>query len=1149
MATSANVKLAGIGRVRRRVATALAIALAAAAFSAAVPQHGSAALLSKETFNPTSGPLGPISVIGDSVMLGSIIYSPTLSDQLAQRGWGPIRVRAGGGYSTGAFAVPAEARSSYWITEWRRQGWDPQNVVVNIGGNDSGFCTTNLSCARNAIMHLVDTIGPGHRIWWPKVTHHWVYTNWATNWNTALDQIAAERDDFFTWDWPAVMVAGGFVSSDNIHLSPTDYRRRSVLMGYEITADLAEGSRTGGDVALPQPAGPQSELIAVNPTRIIDTRIDPPGHVAAKQQIVVDVSADVPEGATAVAAYVSATNTGGPGYLTAYECSTGRPTASSVNYLGGETRGALAIVPLSATREFCLFSLADADLLVDLQAAFVPLGSGGTRLTPLTTPTRLVDTRLTGRHDILEVPVPAGAEAVAINLTAVNGDAPGFLVAYACSDVVPKVATVNHLANEATAGAAFVKVGLGGTICVKSKAPVDVVIDLTGVFTTGGDLAFVPVPPTRMIDTRNGTGGWSPILGQFQIIDARVAPATAKAVSGTITIVAPMRTGFLRAWGCGEQPTTSNVNSSPGGVLANSVTTGVSGQGRLCMFARSSTGALFDTTGWWVTGADPEPQPVPQPVPQPQPQPQRVVMFTDSVGLGAANALPRAFPADWSVHVDGAPARFVEQLESDFVKPRLATNPDWFGKHVVIAAGYNYPYWDPQRFDRSIDSIVNTLTAAGVEHVYWVLLREIDPQYISGSAWRQIQPYYWYFPTVNDHLEAALERHPNLTLVDWRAAANRPGITYDAIHLNNTGAELYSNLIRQTIDAASTRVKDQTMTKVHVPGGEGAAAAAVNLTTTDPRTAGFLKLHRCDEPVPATSMHNYVRAETAAHSGVVPLDPNGDFCVTTRVATNLIVDITGIFPSGAGFEPVAATRWFDSRTLAGRQPIPGGSTIQLDIDDIRSQAGVTGSPRAVVVAATATEAQAPGWLRVVTCGSNATTSNVNYQEGAASPNLVVVAPDANGKICITTLASTHVVVDLFGVFAATAEVKASTASRVFDSRLSGQRVAAGSVTVIDVAAAGVDASANGVILNLTATDELAPGYATAYPCATGRPTASNVNVGGGRVVSNAAILAPDTNGKICVFSLSSMHLIVDVMGEFGSTFEGRRPVRALDTRG
>jgi hypothetical protein len=534
--------------------------------------------------------------------------------------------------------------------------------------------------------------------------------------------------------------------------------------------------------------------------------------------------------------------------------------------------------------------------------------------------------------------------------------------------------------------------------------------------------------------------------------------------------------------------------------------------------------------------------------PEVAPSTQRVVMFTDSVGLGAKSALPRAFPADWDVHVDGQPARFVEQLEQNFVKPRLAYNPSWFGDHVVIAAGYNYPYWDPDRFERSVDSMINTLTAAGVKHVYWVTLREIDPQYISGSAWRQVQPYYWYFPTVNEHLEAALERHPNLTLIDWAAAANRPGVTYDAIHLNNEGAALYSDLIRSGVEAASHRVDNGATTRINVADATGAAAAAVNLTTTDPRAAGFLTLHRCDGPAPVVSMHNYGRAETVAHSGIVALDDNGDFCVTTRSATNLIVDVTGLFPADKGFEVVTPTRWFDSRQSTGRIPIPAGGTVELDIDDIRSAAGLVGDPSAVAVVATATEATSGGWLRVITCGSAASTSNVNYVSGAASPNLVIVAPDADGRICLTTLAATHVIVDLFGVFAGDADIDATTATRAFDSRDADQPVAAGSVTVIDVADVGIDPTAEGVVVNLTATDAGSAGYATAYPCADGRPTASNLNVSAGQVAANAALIAPDANGEICVFALSSMHLIVDVMGAVGEAFEGRQPTRALDTR-
>ncbi len=129
-----------------------------------------------------------------------------------------------------------------------------------------------------------------------------------------------------------------------------------------------------------------------------------------------------------------------------------------------------------------------------------------------------------------------------------------------------------------------------------------------------------------------------------------------------------------------------------------------------------------------------------------------VYMVTDSVGLGAKDAVPAAFPGR-AVVVDGHPALFVELLQDRLVRPRIASNPELFANGIaVVAGGYNYPYWDPARFDRSIDHMIATLRAAGAAHILWVTLREVKPQYITPSAWRQVQPYYWYFPTVNAHL-------------------------------------------------------------------------------------------------------------------------------------------------------------------------------------------------------------------------------------------------------------------------------------------------------------------------------------------------------------------------------------------------------------
>jgi hypothetical protein len=145
-----------------------------------------------------------------------------------------------------------------------------------------------------------------------------------------------------------------------------------------------------------------------------------------------------------------------------------------------------------------------------------------------------------------------------------------------------------------------VPVAADGTIWVQSLNPVDVIVDLTGVFNAAGELRFVPVDPTRMLDTRNGTGGWTPYQGANQVIDVGVVPPQARAVTGTITLVSPLRAGWLKAYPCGTEPPTSSVNGGTDSVFANAVTVGVDPGGRLCIKALSATHTLFDVTGWWV---------------------------------------------------------------------------------------------------------------------------------------------------------------------------------------------------------------------------------------------------------------------------------------------------------------------------------------------------------------------------------------------------------------------------------------------------------------------------------------------------------------------------------------------------------------------
>ncbi len=525
---------------------------------------------------------------------------------------------------------------------------------------------------------------------------------------------------------------------------------------------------------------------------------------------------------------------------------------------------------------------------------------------------------------------------------------------------------------------------------------------------------------------------------------------------------------------------------------------------------------------------------------------RRLYVVTDSVGLGAVAALPRAFPPDWEITLDGDAGEFTETMESKYVRPRLTTTPGVFGDHAVVALGYNYPYWDPARFDRSIDTMIATLLEAGVKHVHWVTLREVEPQYVTPAGWRQIQPYYWYFPRVNEHLRLALERHPNLSLVDWAAVADQTGLTYDAIHLNPVGSALYSQIVRESVVAASTRAPDGSITRVTVPDAGGIGAVAVNVTTTDPRTASYLTAWNCEGPPPTASFHNSVRGEIVAHSTIVPINAAGEFCVLTRSASNLIVDLTGRFPIGGGYRPVGPLRWADTRQTGNRVPSGGSLTVDLGTLPGVDAAQVT----AVAISVTATGGSGPGYLVASgSCaGNSVTTSNVNYTGADSIPNLAIVEPDANGQVCISALTETDVVVDLLGVFAGA--VTAGTPQRVFDSRLvgNGDVVPAGGEVRVPVTSLGVPGGAGGVVVNVTTALARAPGFASIYPCAAGRPNASQVNMPDPRAASNAGIVASDVNNEICVFTSAPSHLVVDVMGSLGAAFEGVTPTRLLDTR-
>ncbi|MGZ4679076.1 MAG: hypothetical protein ACXVIH_03390, partial [Ilumatobacteraceae bacterium] len=108
------------------------------------PQTASAEVLFDTVVRTAPGPLGPITVVGDSLMLGSAYeaplvpgWGPSLAQLLADRGWGPVRMVAGVGFQAGKFLpnLPSANMSKELIYE-RSIGFDPAVIVVSLGPND-----------------------------------------------------------------------------------------------------------------------------------------------------------------------------------------------------------------------------------------------------------------------------------------------------------------------------------------------------------------------------------------------------------------------------------------------------------------------------------------------------------------------------------------------------------------------------------------------------------------------------------------------------------------------------------------------------------------------------------------------------------------------------------------------------------------------------------------------------------------------------------------------------------------------------------------------------------------------------------------------------------------------------------------------------
>lgn len=189
--------------------------------------------------------------------------------------------------------------------------------------------------------------------------------------------------------------------------------------------------------------------------------------------------------------------------------------------------------------------------------------------------------------------VPAGANAVALNVTLVGPTAGTFLTAWPSGSDRPLASNLNGVPGSVVPNMVISKIGPDGKVDLFNFAgSSDVVVDVLGYFVPQGGQRLTPITPVRTLDTRDGTGGRGTRLGPNDTVVITTAPACGAGSTGAalnVTAVSPTGSTFLTVWPAGEaRPLASNLNAIAGQIIPNMVMAKTS-NGRATIYNQAGT--------------------------------------------------------------------------------------------------------------------------------------------------------------------------------------------------------------------------------------------------------------------------------------------------------------------------------------------------------------------------------------------------------------------------------------------------------------------------------------------------------------------------------------------------------------------------------
>jgi hypothetical protein len=340
---------------------------------------------------------------------------------------------------------------------------------------------------------------------------------------------------------------------------------------------------------------------------------------------------------------------------------------------------------------------------------------------------------------------------------------------------------------------------------------------------------------------------------------------------------------------------------------------------------------------------------------------------------------------------------------------------------------------------------------------------------------------------------------------------------------------------RPTSSSGFSRIDAHT---VRVVVDTDAVAATLTVTAVDTSGAGFVTVWPTGASRPEASNLNVTRArEVRANTVTARLGTAGSVDLYVQTPTQLIVDLVGLFNQAADatagrYQPSNAGRVLDTREPTfGATPLKPGRQR-----DVPLPADVPTDAIAVAANLTFTATLGAGFFTAWPAGAPLPQASTGNADGVGQTRAIfTVVPVSASGFSIYTQGGAHVVVDVVGYFTGPSAPLSGVGlfapqdpTRLLDTR-SGTPgfVWPGGTIELPIAAGHAAAW-----LNYTSTDAFAPGFMTAWPARTPRPTMSSLNApAAGVAIANAAITNLSSAG-IALSSFAGENLIADLAGYF-----------------